>query len=87
MELRHQNNLPAKAIQWGPIAEVGVFDGSKNIIEFPQPISSCLQVLDQLLIADDTIVSSWCLTDKMSLDISSKRITATLFNVLRISDN
>lgn len=59
---------------------------TRNLDELSRPISSRFQVFDQLLMADETIVSSWCLADKMSLDMSSKRITATVLNVLGNSD-
>ncbi|CAH0560904.1 unnamed protein product [Brassicogethes aeneus] len=59
-ENRKQQNLPAMAIQWGPIGDVGrVANSTKKILNAShQSIQSCLLTLDDLLQKSETIVSS-----------------------------
>lgn len=92
IESRQNLGLPAKAIQWGPISEVGLFESSeKNLainasgLEF-QAISSCLQVLDKLLTANDPIVLSMIVAGKQSFDLTAKSAKEIILNVLGIKD-
>lgn len=71
IEERHKIGLPAKAIQWGAIGDVGLLAefqlshmGQDIGGTLPQSISSCLEVLDRLLASSDAIVSSMVVADK-----------------------
>ncbi|KAH6934535.1 hypothetical protein HPB50_025239 [Hyalomma asiaticum] len=62
-ELRAAQGLPGLAIQWGPIADVGVFhekmgDDATISGSVPQRISSCIALMDQFLNQTHPIVSS-----------------------------
>jgi fatty acid synthase, animal type len=63
IECRHAMQLPAKAIQWGAVGDVGLLAElqEKNMDmtisgSLPQRITSCIEVLDLLLITDEPIV-------------------------------
>lgn len=90
MEKRQKLGLPAKAIQWGPISEVGLFvENNLNVklagLDF-QPIMSCLQVLDRILISDDTIVLSVVTSEKLNSNLSSRNVKEIILSVLGIKD-
>lgn len=93
IEKRRRLGLPGKVIQWGPIDDVGLLTtGSKTNallkasgIEY-QPISSCLNVLDTLMNADDPIVSSMIIADKKMSEHGKKSPRETIFNILGITD-
>lgn len=92
VERRHCEGLPAKVIQWGPIADVGLLFGSdKNValklsgLDF-QTISSCLQVLDKLLLADDPVVLSMVVAGKENFDLGTKSVKEIILNILGIKD-
>lgn len=70
-EKRKSEGLPALAIQWGAIGEVGlVADMQEENTEIEiggtlqQRISSCLQVMDKLLRCPEPIVSSMVVAEK-----------------------
>lgn len=71
IEQRARDKLPAKAIQWGAIGEVGlVAEMSGNKLDFEvagtiaQRLSSCLNALDKLLTTSAPIVSSIVVAEK-----------------------
>ncbi|KAI1279514.1 Fatty acid synthase [Halotydeus destructor] len=75
-ESRKRDGLPAIAIQWGAIGDVGVVAellGGNDIIiggmSVPQRIPSCLETLDKILMSKCTVVSS-------VVRVSSKRLQA-----------
>jgi fatty acid synthase len=75
-EARHAMGLPALAIQWGPIGDVGfVFDtmGNEAVIcgTEAQYICSCLTALEKLMTQSHTVVTSHVLADKMYQNNSS----------------
>ncbi|KAL7037047.1 hypothetical protein ACKWTF_009050 [Chironomus riparius] len=71
MEQRHGLGLPAKAIQWGAVGEVGlVADMQEDLLDMEiggtlqQRISSCLEELDTLLTVNHPIVASMVVAEK-----------------------
>lgn len=67
-ENRVRNKLPALAIQWGPIGDVGIMlsapNAAKSVGLVEQPIRSCLDVLDTFLCQNkSTIVASYIVRD------------------------
>ena len=62
-ELRRKDGLPALAIQYGPVGDVGVFAESDQLITMStlqkQRINSCCDVLDKLLSIKQSIVTSF----------------------------
>lgn len=67
VERRRADNLPGKAIQWGPIGDVGMLQNVDAVALFgfnAQGISSCLEVLDKLLLRPEPIFSSLVCSSK-----------------------
>ncbi|KAK5638074.1 hypothetical protein RI129_012369 [Pyrocoelia pectoralis] len=54
-EIRQAEGFPALAIQWGPTADLEFSENDG--IKFQQKVSSCLQVLDNLLVRNDVFVT------------------------------
>jgi fatty acid synthase len=92
-EIRHKLGLPAKAVQWGAIGDVGllaVLQESNMDMEIsgtlPQRINSCLEVLDNLLNADEPIVASMVVAEKRFEDIKKGNIIEAIMNIMAIRD-
>ncbi|XP_070494680.1 fatty acid synthase-like [Chironomus tepperi] len=93
IEDRHRDGLPGKAIQWGAIGDVGMLadfqlaNMEKDIGgTLPQPISSCLEVLDVLLTSLDLIVSSTVVADKHMEDFRKGNVIDIILNIMGIRD-
>ncbi|XP_055874982.1 fatty acid synthase-like [Biomphalaria glabrata] len=84
-EKRKAEGFPGLAIQWGAIGDVGVIaesmGGNDTVIggTLPQKMSSCLNVLDQFLNQNYTIVSSFVAAQR---DTSKKEGGATKPNLV-----
>ncbi|XP_055593803.1 fatty acid synthase-like [Uranotaenia lowii] len=92
IERRHAEGLPAKAIQWGAIGDVGlVADMAEDKIDLEiggtlqQRITSCLQELDILLTTPDPIVASMVVAEKR-LGSGSKNIIEAVMNIMNIRE-
>ncbi|XP_069728923.1 fatty acid synthase [Phaenicophaeus curvirostris] len=94
-EQRQHDGLPGLAIQWGAIGDVGVLVktiGNKDVVvggTVPQPISSCLEVLDVFLNQPHPVMSSFILAEKVSVksDGGSQRdLVEAVGNILGIRD-
>lgn len=93
VEQRAKLGLPAKAIQWGAIGDVGLLANlqEKNMEmtiggTLPQGIISCLEVLDELLSVNEPIVSSMIVAEKKSYDTKKGNIIDTILNIMSIRD-
>ncbi|XP_062126451.1 fatty acid synthase [Drosophila sulfurigaster albostrigata] len=93
IEGRYRDGLPAKAIQWGAVGEVGlVADMAEDKIDMEiggtlqQRISSCLQELDTLLTAKAAIVASMVVAEKRSGRSGNESIIDTVMNIMGIRD-
>lgn len=93
IEERHKVGLPAKAIQWGAIGDVGLLAAfqlsnmDKDVSgTLPQSIASCLEVLDRLLISSDAIVSSMVVADKHISDAGKRNIIDTILKIMGVRD-
>jgi fatty acid synthase, animal type len=93
MEQRHSLGLPAKAIQWGAVGEVGlVADMQEDKIDMEiggtlqQRISSCLEEMDTLLFAMDPIVASMVVAEKKIAVGVQGNIVDTVMNIMGIRD-
>lgn len=93
IEQRSQLGLPAKAIQWGAIGEVGlVADMQEDKLDLEiggtlqQRISSCLEELDSLILSNYPIVGSMVVAEKRYGSGSSGNIIETIMNVMSIKD-
>lgn len=92
IEQRARDKLPAKAIQWGAIGEVGLvaeMAGNKLDVEvagtLQQRIASCLIALDKLLTAPQPIVSSIVVAEKsFDADVSQDNQLSLIKSVLKI---
>jgi fatty acid synthase, animal type len=93
MEQRAKLGFPAKAIQWGAIGDVGLLASlhEKNLDmtiggTLPQGIVNCLEILDILLTADETIVSSMVVGQKSLNDVKEGNVIDTIFKIMSIRD-
>lgn len=93
IESRVESGYPGKAIQWGAVGEVGlVADMAEDKIDMEiggtlqQRISSCLQELDNLLLAPDAVVSSMVVAEKRAGRSGNESITETVMNIMGIRD-
>ena len=62
-EKRRKDGLHGLAIQYGPVGDVGVFEGTSQVLEMStlqkQRIHSCCEVLDKLLTTKQPVITSW----------------------------
>lgn len=93
VEKRRELKLPAKAIQWGAIGDVGLLAqlqetnmDMKISGTLPQKITSCLEILDKLLTCDEAIVSSMVVAAKQFTEFRRDNIIEALCNILGIRD-
>uniref|UniRef100_A0A2M4A7X9 Fatty acid synthase n=1 Tax=Anopheles triannulatus TaxID=58253 RepID=A0A2M4A7X9_9DIPT len=93
IERRVADGLPGKAIQWGAIGEVGIVaDMQEDRIDMEiggtlqQRLSSCIQVLDQLLTSSEPIVASMVVAEKRSSSGGAKNIIEAVMNIMNIRD-
>lgn len=93
IEQRYIDGLPAKAIQWGAVGEVGlVADMQEDKLDMEiggtlqQRISSCLQELDPLLCSEDPLVSSMVVAEKKTGGGHGDNIIEVVMNIMGIRD-
>ncbi|CAG2172487.1 unnamed protein product [Oppiella nova] len=91
-EVRRRDGLHGLAVQYGPIGDVGVFEGSDQLITLSslrkQRINSCCDVLDKLLAINTPIVTSFIKADKIQKGAGTKqRMIAELWRALGIDPN
>lgn len=93
VECRHADNLPAKAIQWGAIGDVGLladFEEKNPEMQIsgtlPQRITSCLEALDILLTTNEPVVASMVVAEKQLFEFRRDNVIEMLFNILGIRD-
>ncbi|EDV94359.1 GH20702 [Drosophila grimshawi] len=93
IEGRSRDGLPAKAIQWGAVGEVGlVADMAEDKIDLEiggtlqQRISSCLHELDTLLSAKSAVVASMVVAEKRSGRSGNESIIDTVMHIMGIRD-
>lgn len=94
IEQRHRAGLPAKAVQWGAVGEVGlVADMAEDRIDMEiggtlqQRISSCLNELDILLTsAGEAIVSSMVVAEKRAGGDGKGNLIESVLNIMGIRD-
>lgn len=93
MERRFKQGLPAKAIQWGAIGDVGLLaDLQENNMDMeisgtlPQRITNCLEVLDTLLYVNEPVVASMVVAEKRFDDVKKGNIIDAVLNIMSIRD-
>lgn len=93
VEKRHRDGLPAKAVQFGAIGEVGIVaEMLENKLDMviggtlQQRISSCLEVLDTLMIIDEPVASSMVVAEKRQDSLHGKSIVDAIMNIVGVSD-
>lgn len=94
MEQRHREGLPAKAVQWGAVGEVGlVADMAEDKIDMEiggtlqQRISSCLVELDALLTSTaEPIVASMVVAEKRVGGDGKENLIECVLNIMGIRD-
>jgi fatty acid synthase len=95
IEKRHGDGLPAKAIQWGAIADVGLVynlylknNPNRSDVDMegtvPESISSCLDKLDLLISNPNPIVLNTILIEKKSGHDSELRFTDKILRIFNI---
>lgn len=93
-EIRQSEGLPALAIEWGAVGEVGLVadmaeDNQEVVIggTLQQKISNCLEMLDELLSQNsNSIVSSMVVAEKRSSGSNGGSIVDTVINILGLRD-
>ncbi|KAL7042296.1 hypothetical protein ACKWTF_001098 [Chironomus riparius] len=92
-EKRQMAGLPAKAIQWGAIGDVGLLANlQENNMDMeisgtlPQRLNSCLEVLDNLLTNNEPIVASMVVAEKRFDDVKKGNIIEAIMNIMAIRD-
>ncbi|CAF94659.1 unnamed protein product, partial [Tetraodon nigroviridis] len=94
-EKRHRDGLPALAIQWGAIGDVGVVletMGSNDTViggTLPQRIASCLEVMDAFLCQKHPVMSSFVLAERVVIKSeagSQKNLVDTVAHILGVRD-
>nr|XP_022904132.1 fatty acid synthase isoform X2 [Onthophagus taurus] len=93
-ENRHNCGLPALAIQWGAIGDVGLIletmGGNDTEVggTLPQRMSSCLQTMDVFLQQPNAVVASMVLAEKRKSSGSGSEISLVdaVANILGIKD-
>ncbi|XP_062234915.1 fatty acid synthase [Platichthys flesus] len=94
-EKRHYDGLPALAVQWGAIGDVGVvlemMGGNDTVIggTLPQRITSCMEVLDHFLCQQQPVVSSFVLAERIAVktDAGSQRdLVDAVAHILGVRD-
>lgn len=93
VEQRHSMGLPAKAIQWGAVGEVGlVADMQEDMLDMEiggtlqQRISSCLEELDTLLTVNEPLVSSMVVAEKKVRSGVGVSVIEAVMNIMSIRD-
>ncbi|XP_061706554.1 fatty acid synthase-like [Cydia pomonella] len=91
VERRRAEGLPALAVQWGAVGDVGLaaalFGDAEVAGTVPQTIASCLHTLDKLLLMPHAVASSIVHADKrLALDKPTQDIVQAVANVLGIRD-
>lgn len=93
IEQRAELGLPAKAIQWGAVGEVGlVADMAEDKLDMEiggtlqQRISSCLVELDPLLTTKEPIVASMVVAEKRVGSGGKGNIIESVLNIMGIRD-
>lgn len=91
IEKRLSDNLPAKAIQWGAIGDVGAAYKLKNSVKNEQlvgylfqSIHNCLNTMDILLTSGDPLVASFIVAQKVQVKRTDP--LSTVLNLLGIKD-
>ncbi|KAL1472374.1 hypothetical protein MTO96_039376 [Rhipicephalus appendiculatus] len=94
-ERRVADGLPGLAIQWGPIGDVGVVHESVGAgvdLDFfgllPQPISSCMEVMDYCLSQKQPVISCFVKSSPSSKQDSKDRrdLVKSVVHILGIRD-
>ncbi|CAI6352158.1 unnamed protein product [Macrosiphum euphorbiae] len=93
-EIRHSEGLPALAVEWGAVGEVGLVadmaeDNQEVVIggTLQQKIGNCLEILDGLLTQkNNPIVSSMVVAEKRASSSNAGTIVDTVINILGLRD-
>lgn len=93
-EVRQSEGLPALAVEWGAVGEVGLVadmaeDNQEVVIggTLQQKIGNCLEILDDLLTQNTySVVSSMVVAEKRASGNSGGTIVDTVINILGLRD-
>lgn len=95
-ERRHHDNLPALAIQWGAIGDVGIvlekMGNNDSVIGGTQPqrIASCMEILDRFLCQSRPVMSSFVAMEKVITvkgeKFAHKDLVEAVTNILGVRD-
>ncbi|KAF7987806.1 hypothetical protein HCN44_003669 [Aphidius gifuensis] len=92
-ETRVSEGLPALAIQWGAVGDVGLvadmLDDHKEIViggTLQQSILSCLHELDSFLDQSEPIVSSMVVAEKRAGGSGALNVVDTVLNIMGLKD-
>lgn len=89
VEQRRSDKLPGKAIQWGPVADVGMLANRGGNLEsfglISQSVYSCLSLLDDLFAHESAVVTSYVKKETKKLTKSVDSIFDHAISILGVS--
>ncbi|KAJ3659564.1 hypothetical protein Zmor_011248 [Zophobas morio] len=89
-ETRKAEGLPSMAIEWGPLADVGILVRLKTNIQLletqRQKLGSCLEAVDQFLQLNEPVFSSCVYGDPATEVNEVKSVTEAVANLFGIKD-
>jgi fatty acid synthase, animal type len=88
---RHEAGFPAKAIQFGPIRDVGLLSRmNKEISSLAgfifQSMNSCFEVLDKILLTDEPIFSSIIIASQFTTGKSFREVHKIILESIGVTD-
>lgn len=90
VEKRRSDGLPGKAIQWGPVAEVGMMAKRGGNLEayglVSQDVASCLSLLDDMIAHESAVVSSYVKKETKKISKNVDSVFNHVISILGISN-
>ncbi|KAK4878689.1 hypothetical protein RN001_011195 [Aquatica leii] len=84
-EQRKKDGYPSLALQWGPIADVGIVANMSNVTELagsiPHRISSCLESMETAMRQEEAIVAIYVPAPKANTKEQSENVFDVLTNI------
>lgn len=91
VEQRRRDGLPGKAIQWGPVAEVGMMAKRGGNLEafglVSQHIVSCLSLLDEIISHESAVISSYVKKETKKITKNVDSVFNHVIGILGVSNN
>lgn len=90
VEKRKAEGLPGKAIQWGPVADVGMLAKRGGNLEsfglISQSVDSCFSLLDDFLAHESAVVTSYVKKESKKISKSVDSVFNHIVSILGVSE-